>query len=29
MVVYGMVDTLRAFEAGSLETIMIWEMAEF
>jgi len=29
MVVYGMEDTLRAFEAGSLETIMIFEMAEF
>jgi len=29
MVVYGMEDTLRAFEAGSLETIMIYENGEF
>ena len=29
MIVYGMEDTMRALEAGSLETIMIWENAEF
>jgi len=29
MIVYGMEDTMRALEAGSLESILIWENAEF
>ena len=29
MVVYGVEDTMRAFEAGSLETILVYENAEY
>jgi hypothetical protein len=29
MVVYGMVNTLKALEGGALETIMVYENAEF
>lgn len=29
MVVYGMLDTMRALESGALETVMVFENAEF
>jgi peptide subunit release factor 1 (eRF1) len=29
LIVYGMEDTMRALEGGGLETIMIYENAEF
>jgi len=29
MTVYGLEDTMRALEAGSLETIMVYEGADF
>ena len=29
MVVYGMLDTMRSLEAGALDTIMVYENAEF
>lgn len=29
MVVYGMQDTMRALEGGALDTIMVFESAEY